>query len=117
VRLPPRLGPAGRLAYSPVGRTLTVAGRNGVLLCDLAGDRPRRPLPGYARSLAFTPDGGRLLTTTPDGGVAVWDVDAGTPRERYTFADLGFVWELAVAQDGLTAYAAGTGGRLVRWDL
>jgi Tol biopolymer transport system component len=81
-------GDVYHLAYSPDGKTIaTTSSDNSVALWDHAG-KPLKTLAGHTDrvlGLAFTPDGGRLVTScgTSNGGgaeggeVKIWDVGSG----------------------------------------
>ena len=108
--------PAGRLRWSPDGRTLAVAG-DGVYLSDPLGTKPRATLdPHPFADLAFTPDGASLVGVRA-GKATVWDVPTGKSKSFDWAKACGKLGAVAVAPDGLTAVAGGTRGRLVRWDL
>ena len=107
------------LQISPDGETLVLLAQVGVKLLDphFPGP-PRAVLPGPSRAAAFTPDSRRLVTAALDGTTAVWDVATGECVVRYDWSPVaGFLYSVAVAPDGLTAYAGGSDGRVVRWDL
>lgn len=70
------------LGFSPDGKLLAEAIGNGVLFweADETGYRLVRELVGHSApvtSLAFSPDGSKLLTTSADMTAKVWDVDTG----------------------------------------
>jgi WD40 repeat protein len=104
--------------YSPCGRTLAVATTGRVHLLDPFADRTRHTLTTeLVAGYTFTPDGDRLLTVGNDG-VTAWNVATGQVVERFAFdAHFGPATAVAVAPDGLTAYAGGVAGPVVRWDL
>ncbi len=107
-----------RLAFAPDNNTLAAA-RDGVVhLVDLPTRRVTA-LPGPpVRHFAFTPDSRRVVATHADGTAAVWESPAGKLVARYDWsAAVGALHSVAVAPDGLTAYAGGDGGRIIRWDL
>ena len=66
--------------------------------------------------VAFTPDGGSLLSAGWDGSVRWRDVRSGAERAAYRWG-IGRLLALAVAPDGMTADAGGEDGRVVIWDL
>jgi WD40 repeat protein len=89
------------VAWSPDGRRVAVArGLDPpVWVWDVSAGRLAAVLDAARPPLAFTPDGGTLVTATPGADVKLWD--AATGRERGTLtghpADIGAV---AVSPDG-----------------
>ncbi|TDC78905.1 hypothetical protein E1283_03895 [Streptomyces hainanensis] len=92
------------MALSPDGRTLASVGGSTVRLWDVTDPtRPRRlvvELTGHTDvidSVAFTPDGGTLVTASRDGTVRLWALDPDRAAERICAATRGVltpeVWE------------------------
>ena len=95
--------------------------RCGRTLCVWeVGDPTGRPIPRADSkgllSLAFTPDGQRLIAAPDDGPVRV--IDPALRKVVAEFAwNIGELFSVAVAPDGLTAAVGGDGGRVVVWDV
>src|SRR5207248_261108 len=87
-------------ALSPDCRRLAYAGKQGLLVWDLAGGKRLLTVPGFphpAHALAFNADG-RLLAVGGEG-LSVWDVEAG--KLRYSAqGHRGRVMGLAFSGDG-----------------
>jgi WD40 repeat protein len=115
----------GSLAISPRDpRTMITGDEEGhVSFWDL--DRRRRvglPLahpPGHmVWSMAFSPDGSRLVTCCDDGAARWWDVATrtmiGAPLRH---DDVPGYYALALSPDGRTLVTAGKDRRAIRWDV
>jgi RNA polymerase sigma factor (sigma-70 family) len=115
----PRPASAGRIAFSPGGRTLALGDSTGVIyLWELAAGKVRCRLeaPGGAvSSLAFAPDGKTLVSGLYDTTALIWDVFGPTPegqgRRPPEASDLPGLWADLADRDAVKAYRAV--GRLV----
>jgi WD40 repeat protein/uncharacterized caspase-like protein/pimeloyl-ACP methyl ester carboxylesterase len=59
-------------SFSPDGKTLALAGFNGIMLYGLE-DHGRIEIPESTRELKFSPDGNILASMSYDGSVKLWD--------------------------------------------
>ena len=123
VRRYPAGGAAG--ALSPDGTTFAIGSEDGsVRLLDVDSGRVKRLAGGHdagVRTLAFTPDGRRLLTADDAdedqaGEVIVWDVGKGERIEELSMHQ-GGIPGLVPSPDGRTLYSGATDSRLILWDL
>jgi WD40 repeat protein len=103
------------LAFSPDGKTVAWSGVEStadVFLIEARTQRVRRRLPGDSipvQHLAFSPDGGRLLSAGPDGSALVWDVlgrAPGRPAAAPSPARVAAWWDELAAVDAERAYRA-----------
>lgn len=116
------------IAIAPDAKSVAIAGRNAdIQLFDLAASSPTGTLsvpPKRVRSMAFTPDGKRLVAALGagdgnlvdgDNGVSVWDVASG---EQLMLSKLGTsVHAVAVSPTGGLAAAGDERGRITVYDL
>jgi WD40 repeat protein len=112
------------VAYSPDGRWIASGSWDQkILLWDAATGEAcaTLPHPGIVRTLAFTPDGSRLVSGGDfGGGLLLWDVSTRQVRDWARGAGES-VWSLAVSPDG-ARIAAGNydpkaGYTLSVWDV
>ncbi len=83
---------------------------DGSLLCELKGHL------GYVRSVAYTPDGRRLISSGDDGRIRVWE-SAGDDAVHVLKEHLGGVLSVAVSADGQRLLSGGRDGTVRLWDL
>ncbi|NKB68752.1 MAG: hypothetical protein GKR89_16935 [Candidatus Latescibacteria bacterium] len=103
-------------AYAPDGRLLAVAADREIRLFQTADLEQSGLLAGHTQpvtSLAFGPDGERLISGGRDGTVRLWDTDQGRELAAFTHPD-GPVQ--AVAFSLLGQLAAAAGGSVHLWD-
>jgi WD40 repeat protein len=103
------------LAADPGSYVLATAeeGENGfTLLYEIASGQIRRRIPGHLRanmSVAFTPDGNRLVTVGGDKTGLVWDISlAGAARRRKPASDdeLELAWQALAKPNASDGYDA-----------
>ncbi len=110
-----RPGQVEDVAFSPDGKTLAVASREGsVQLWDVATGKLLETLKGHSSavlSVAFSPDGRTLASGGTDQTVRLWNVE--TRRELMQLdpggVELGHVESLAFSPDGRHLLAGGGG--------
>jgi WD40 repeat protein/class 3 adenylate cyclase/tRNA A-37 threonylcarbamoyl transferase component Bud32/energy-coupling factor transporter ATP-binding protein EcfA2 len=126
-RVERRFAIGGPFATSPDGRFAALA-RNSpdpanpsasLAVLDLTTGRSRAltPLPaqGWIVSVAFTPDGRRVVGASFDGALRVWELASGTIVQ--TFAGQSSGENLTVTPDGRTVFSGAETGTVVAWDL
>ncbi len=114
-----------RVDYSPDGRWLATASRDGsVRLWDLAGEAPRQvgELCGHegdVTAVAFGPDGRWLATAGIDATVRLWDLQADDPAATArVFRGHGdIVWSVSFSGDGRRLATASSDATARIWDL
>jgi WD40 repeat protein len=95
-----------KVAFSPDGRTLAVAGTLQVSLWNVA--KPTGvALPLPTLDLAFSPDGRTLATGGRDGAARLWALATGTVTDTLTPEGMTVVNAVAFSADG---YTLATGG-------
>jgi serine/threonine protein kinase/WD40 repeat protein len=110
------------LALTPNGRTLVLAGFNGLQLWDVTAEPPRllspRPDQVDARTLAFAPDGKTLAIGGRNGRIRLWNLGGPDLTERQVIEAHGRqVNDLKFFPDGKQLASAGWDGNAKLWDL
>jgi hypothetical protein len=105
------------LAFSPDGRRLAVALRDGnISLCEAATGVEERQFLGSVLALAFSPDSKWLLTGGSDDTVRVWEAATGVEVLRRNGHEGGVLY-VAFGGGGRTALSSGRDGQAYLWDL
>ena len=119
--LPPHPKPGvNNLEFSKDGKTLVVAGGDGVIhLLDSITGLEQRTLSGHTNAIylaIFSPDEKLLASSSRDLTARVWDLASGRELHKFT----GFrcaVKAVAFSPDGRTIAASGNDGMIKIWDL
>ena len=106
------LGTLVAAVYSPDGKHIATAGSLGVFLWDAETGALLRTFRGHTdwvRSVAFSPDGKRVLTGSDDSTAKLWDAETG--QEIRTFrGHTGWLSSVAFSPDGKRVLMAGGDG-------
>jgi WD40 repeat protein len=108
------------LAFSRDGTLLASGSGLHITMWKVEDGRTMRTLAweiGVIRSLAFLPDGKRLLSGGDDGTVRLWDVTTGKLLKEKTFSEGVAVRFLGVAPDGKHCGIGLEDGRVRVWSL
>jgi WD40 repeat protein/transcriptional regulator with XRE-family HTH domain len=114
-------GFTGVSVFSPNGQMLALAPNNngpGLALLDIPSGRVRwenRSLTD-ALSLAFSPDGRRLVASSSEGTIATFDTQSGRRLAGPRVAHPEFVHAVAFSPDGRTILSGGDDGTVRLWD-
>jgi WD40 repeat protein len=117
----PTTSQTSRAVFSPDGQRFALGGAWEVSVCDVPSGRVRRSFPiskdhkyGANMSLAFSPDGQKLMAGFFTGMIKVWNLSGSVPELALNGHDFQVVG-LAVSPDGRTMVSAAEDIRL--WNL
>ncbi len=102
--------------FSPDGRTLATAGKQ-LQLWDVQSGQLLRTFEGHTAwvwSVAFSPDGQRLVSGSKDQTVRLWNAGTGELLQTYS-GHVGSANAVAFAPDGSTVASAGTDKTVRIW--
>ena len=111
---------AGLIRFSPDGRIVAAAANLGVRLLDAGTLAPLPggylPHPDPIQDLAFSPDGGFLLTGHESGSAQLWDVATRKPVGPPAVL-IGPIRAVTFTPDGKTCVCVAADGTLRRWSV
>jgi WD40 repeat protein len=122
--LAPGIGRIGAIAFAPDGQTLALGGdraHGAPVLVDTASDTVTRPMTGGHDdgfvTLAFDPEGKRILTAGNDRRAIIWDARTGAQllELRHPGEDEFNGTVAAWSPDGTVVATAGGGGTVALW--
>lgn len=114
--------PIMSISYSPNGMQLASSYLTNIQLWDLKKLEPIGPpwaghtgAIGLIRSIAFSPDGTKIISGSDDYTVGLWDLNQSPPSVTYLKAHRGWVATVAFSPDGITFSSCSDDGKVVIW--
>jgi WD40 repeat protein len=111
--LPGEYSSAPNVALSPDGQFAAVAAYHEVRVWDVENRHSEADLKGHKGLIsyvAFSPDGGRVMTASEDGTARIWNAHTG--HLLHTLAGQGKVVVAAISADGKRAAVASQDGQI-----
>jgi hypothetical protein len=106
-------------AYSPDGKYIATCGGAGGFLWDAATGEVVRMFLGHTdwvHSVAFSPDGSKVLTGIWDGRAKLWNASDGTVIRTFSPYTYASVWSGAFSPDGTKVLMTGGDGTAKLWN-
>ena len=91
-------------------------GENLTHVATVDGHEGDRPPEGYLRSLAWSPDGTKLVTVGFDGTIRIWDAASRSQERVITGHDDDYIRSVSFSPDGRMFVTAGNDGTVRVWD-
>ncbi len=117
----PLIGPTEavtQVAFGPGGTRLAVAGLSAVRIWDVAAGRQvGAPLQVLANSVAFSPDGRRMVVSASDGTVRIFDMRTRAQVRALPAGDAGRVTSVTFSPDGRRLASSGADGTVRVWQV
>ncbi len=107
------------VSYAPNGTTLVAAAGRTVIALDPirhASKEVARGTPGHFRSIAFSPDGQRVMTGCDDGVIRLWNLGNADESRVYQGHE-GSIHSVTFSPDGRLAASAGDDYTIRIWEI
>jgi WD40 repeat protein len=105
------------LIYSPDGRSILMAGAEGVTVWDAITGQKRMTLSAGGSAASYGPDG-RTIATIGSHGIEIWDAATGAQRQTLPLSEPGtrLHFDVQYSPDGRSILTSGNGSAAV-WDI